>query len=495
MTAIQQSIHKYYLPFGHHIAEKPKPTMIATIRSVVQRALPLSVIGGFIGGVYQRGIAGFVTGCVVQAGIAAISRLWEAVKKEPLVQKPVVGVPSLGKYQSASIRLADAVQAHEWKKELIHKAKQSIEILGSYAGGVHFQEVLDIIEYKLRQEPQLRVHILFCPDMATKKDNRRLLLLQKYFPESFRFCIAHSQLSLKPPHTREMHAKMVVVDQKYFVLGGTSIFSRLNREISTVKEEEEELTVAAKLLEKSVQDMDTVGCSEAIAWTMRDQFFRLYRIYEAKTKPEVNSRFYEVAGSKAYAPLFHEPEGLFKDVKVKFIVGGPEHKEKNPITKEYVKRIEKAQESIELANLYFWPVKAIREAVSQKKDKTVYIGNGLGPSFSLTRTFITCSARGNYGLVSEVYESQVEKQLFHMKTAVFDKKHLLIGSYNLCHKSESDYEVALLVKSAKVAACCTEVFKDIKAKSRRIDSEQISENKHMFALQSAVIEPFMRKFF
>lgn len=167
--------------------------------------------------------------------------------------------PLLGKYRKADVQLLPASASYSAKKALIASAKNSIEIIGSYAGGVHFQEVLDIIESKLEENTGLRVHILFCPDMSTQEDFDRVASLKKRYPGFFEYCISPAKLSFSAPHTRENHSKLIVVDEKYFVLGGTSIFSRLNKEQASLKEEETHLTCAAGMLEKSVQDMDAVG--------------------------------------------------------------------------------------------------------------------------------------------------------------------------------------------------------------------------------------------
>lgn len=143
MSAIESGIyHKYYRPFGcpaREVQTAPK-SLFSTSLSVLQRALPGAIIGSYFGGVYPGSILGGVIGLTATSCANVIQNLWR--KRNLYNQEPVVNDPLLGKYQKANVKLLSASSSFATKKALIASAKNSIEIIGSYAGGVHFQKSL-----------------------------------------------------------------------------------------------------------------------------------------------------------------------------------------------------------------------------------------------------------------------------------------------------------------------------------------------------------------
>ena len=212
----------------------------------------------------------------------------------------------------------------------------------------------------------------------------------------------------------------------------------------------------AKCLDPTVRDSDIVGESVALAQVMRGQFYKLLQICEmhVMNKP-VESRFCCFEGKKGTCQEFDKAQ-VFRNVRMKVIVGGPEHRLDNPITRHYVKRITKAQEDIVLAHLQFYPHQEILDALKQKKKEGVpiiLVTPGVKDKSCFGRCVQVWISRSNYDIPSEVYEYQVTKQLFHKKIGVFDSKYTVIGSYNLGRKSSLyDHELICVIKDAAVSA-------------------------------------------
>jgi phosphatidylserine/phosphatidylglycerophosphate/cardiolipin synthase-like enzyme len=279
-------------------------------------------------------------------------------------------------------------------------------------------------------------------------------------------------------HTEENHVKMLVVDGKYFVVGGTGLHPQLCREEYDPAADQENPTYGAKLLDPAVKDSDVVGCSQSIASCMRDQFFNLYRIWEIRTHNKKHvSRFYPIGESNARVEAFHAEEGPFKNARMKVLVGGPEHRGNNPIVKQYEKRIIKAREEVRLASYVFGPSKKIRRALKNAKivnPNLRRIGhfNGTGEHFSIQKLSAKHCGRGLYYLVDKVYEFADQHAIYHKKIATFDNTHMIIGSFNLGKKSaKHDHEIVLVVKDRLAVEACRNGLKEDKKMSSIVAAE------------------------
>ncbi|MDR3623993.1 MAG: phosphatidylserine/phosphatidylglycerophosphate/cardiolipin synthase family protein [Chlamydiales bacterium] len=388
-----------------------------------------------------------------------------------------INAPKLGAYSKADLILSNHVaDIFKWKKELIKSAQSSIELSANFAGGRDFREVLDLIQERMKAFPNLRVHIILSKDLLIKTDLEYLDVLKKEHPVNFHYLITDRILVAEPGiGTEENHVKMLVVDGKYFATGGSGIHEKLTREEVPSNHVWEEQSLGAKVLDNASRDTDVVGCGE-VARTMRNQFFNLYRIWECRTGGnEVESRYFpDNEGIASRCALFHEAKDLITNSSIKFIVGGPEHRKKNPISIEIADLISKAQTEVKIANLLFNPDKHIKNALEVCKSKKIpVVGhfNGTGGDSSFTHHVYAMPGRLNYHLLTKAFETE-EDRLYHRKVVTLDRKYTLVGSYNLGTKSSQyDYEGMCVIDDLRVAAIMNTALDRDKERSIEVTSQ------------------------
>ncbi len=392
--------------------------------------------------------------------------------------------PKVGKYYDSKVILTKtADEGLEWKKKLIHAAEESIELSANYAGGSDFRDILAIIDAKMLQKTHIKTHILLSRDLLEDQDMQILEKMKETFKD--RFEVLHSdkyyQLDLDF-HTEENHIKMLVVDGKYFVAGGTSIHPRFCHENYNPELDKENPTLAARLLEPAARDTDVVGESAELGKAMRDQFFNLFRLWEIKTlaNDKIASRYYALNEAvSASVAEFHE----LPTVKMKFVVSGPEHRGNNAIVKEYQKRILNSKNEIRIGANRFCPSKKIRNALVDVKaqnpniKRTAYL-NGMGEGFSIGHARVTQihSGRAHYDLVDKVYEYNRQHQFYHKKVATFDNTHMIIGSFNHGRKSTRyDNEMVFVIKNSELTAQCKQTLKEDGKRSIKVTADYHSQ--------------------
>lgn len=77
-----------------------------------------------------------------------------------------------------------AEETNHWKLEFIKHAKQSIEISGSICGGKVFREALNAIRDRIKECPDLKVHILTTPDLLESEDRVLIKEITKQYPDN-----------------------------------------------------------------------------------------------------------------------------------------------------------------------------------------------------------------------------------------------------------------------------------------------------------------------
>lgn len=406
---------------------------------------------------------------------SATYRLKRSIPERMRAPIPTEGSPQVGRYYETRLLVAKtADEGYKWKKKLIRSAETSIELSANYAGGKEFRKIVGLIEQRLQEKPALRAHLLINPEMLEPEDKHALKALHDRYPERFLFLIHSPQVHFEGGiHTEENHVKMLVVDEKYFVTGGTSIHPRLSRETKGERPDvKAPQAFMARSLDLSSRDNDIVGESEKVASVMRRQFYSLFQVCEmhVQNRP-VEERFFACIGPKGLCDEFQKAHPLER-VRMKVIVGGPEHRLDNPITRQYVTRIRKARESIVLANMQFYPNERIRKALEQKQQEGVPITlltGGASDKSCIGRCLQVWRSRVQYHIPKDVYEYQVPKQMFHKKIAVFDTRHTIIGSYNLGRKSSLyDHEMICVIKDERVTGVFQEVLAEDKKRSREM---------------------------
>jgi phosphatidylserine/phosphatidylglycerophosphate/cardiolipin synthase-like enzyme len=435
-----------------------------------------SRIGCFIANIFAALIGAVIarTHFALTSGAHAVNNLFNQYKCGNFLppQSPSGSERAkVGTYLSTNLRLSkSADEGFEWKKTLLRSAERSIEISANYAGGKDFQEILSLIDERMKAKPELKTHLLINPEMLEHQDKAQLKALKQAYPDRLTVVIHGPHMVLFPAlHTEENHVKLVVVDNKYFVMGGTSIHPQLAHQTATnVKSLK---SPGSKMLDMGARDNDIICESEEAARVMRASFFKLFRLCEQQaTNKEAPDRFFAIEGAKGYCDPFHTQPGLFERVRLKVIVGGPEHGDENPIVAQYVKRINKARDRVFFANMQFNPDSKIKNALRKKQASdrpihTILITNGMKEKSCLGKCFTVITSRGNYKYIDAPYEYQVSKTQYHKKVAVFDTNHMIIGSANIGPKSAGyDREIICDIKDERVTAAMKEILdQDLKS--------------------------------
>lgn len=378
--------------------------------------------------------------------------------------------PELGVESHVNLRVSTHVaEAFEWKKKLIETAEQSIEISPNFVGGASFIEFLKVLERRMKERPNLKVHMIYSKELLEKEDKTYLKRLKKTFPQ-FKCLPTTMQVHLSSANwTEENHSKLLVVDEKYFVIGGSGI-----NDVQVTEETPPNYkpkSLANKfIMPKSFKDTDVIG-EGMIAARMRTEFFKLYSIWEQRTKGSTTSHYFPISGIKGSNQEFSRPEGLFKQAKLRLYVGGPEHNGENPITNAIADHIQSAEKTVRIANSQFNPDKKIVEAIksARKMRKVKVIGQFNG---NVSKQMVVYPSRPNYEILDHVYEYKKGDTMYHSKLQVIDDKKVIIGSYNLGMKSAYfDHEITVVIDDERVAAKVNEALDDDLKKSQEFKKQ------------------------
>lgn len=397
----------------------------------------------------------------------------------------------------------DSDDSTSWKYELLRNAKRSIEMAPGYVGGEVFRKVFDIFVEQLDKNPIINIYFIGVDyfGLLKEKDQADLKALAEKYPDRFHY----QMVAMEGPiiqkgsiYTTEAHSKIIIADEKYFILGGTNLVDNLSTSVHL--EEKNGMDLAEKFLPKAAQDMDAV-VEGPMAKKMREEFFRFYQLYktgaslqdkDGEYKPEV-TEYYPIEDSEkgTIASLEENPD-FVHNVGVYAMMTGPrmnQHEVGDLLTYFF----KNAKLSIDLAQMYFFPVDRIMKELTSAASRNVEISvitNGLqfkpatsnstvilyaylnrlnyvpimlGRTFNMFQKIV---AKGTTPKKTTVYEYNREFVLYHKKVAVVDRRYSFIGSYNLGRKSEiSDYEVEIIVDSPEVAQQFLVVLEEDKSNS------------------------------
>jgi putative cardiolipin synthase len=167
----------------------------------------------------------------------------------------------------------------------------------------------------------------------------------------------------------------------------------------------------------------------------------------------------------------------FQPVTARFIHSRPRQGE-SYILQAYLNLIDRAEKSIEIANAYFFPSKAVREALQRAARRGVQVTILTNsPASNDIRSIATLSRFAYVELLSVNEEDAVQRGTgrpialrewtgplagegtLHAKYAVFDGREAIVGSYNLDPRSEElDSETVLAVEDVAFAARLRDMF-------------------------------------
>lgn len=413
--------------------------------------------------------------------------------------------------QDNSIIVCDnSVEMFEWDLEFARHAKQSIEWSACFSGGIPLQRMLTVMEERLKACPDLQVYILTTPIFITAEDQAFIDRLNQAYPNNFHLEHA-SNVAVAWPEVSAIdnHLKILVVDGKYFSVGGTNFDEALCTE-GTFTPVRRRTGLIYDGQPGGVRDQDVVGKSVFLSKQLREAFychFALWKDYnqtkKLKKDPDKfkdNNAFFPLnpAITLPVVDLYEHSDDrvVVEEENIKMFMGGP-HQKFNDITREYIRLINNAKEEIVIANLYFAPPDVLGEAVYaaiNRGVKVTLVTNGVYNDSPMYNQFTAWANRVNYTPLflgkkfhlweawsaakkevknTRIFEYRVPDILYHKKVMVIDGETFVIGGYNTGVKSHiADYEIILVFHSFKAAQNALKIIERDKTYSEAISPGQ-----------------------
>lgn len=420
--------------------------------------------------------------------------------------------------EASSILLCDnSLESYEYLLDLIKKANWSIEMSLCMTGGDVFQNIIYTTKHRLIEQPKLKVYVMLEPIFLDQKDRELINQMQEEFSQ--RFFISFTDFAptnLPNTNVYQRHTKFVVIDQRYFVLGGTNFEDLMctsgdciPKDIQTPRRY---MLVSRPL---AFRDQDVVVCSEKIAQELRKEFHCSFKLWEHFALTHVflkdpycfldNNYFFEQRENiSCIVENFHNHPDLVvvPNDALEVVFSGPEYQEDlGPITNKYIDLINSAEKEILIANLYFVPHVDLLASLVKQVNGSVnleVIGNGISDkspslvevycwgnrynyiSLLFGRTFYlweqSLAKTLDYNKNVHLYEYYVDNTQLHKKVMIVDEKIFVVGSYNFCLKSNNiDQEVILIIKSSELAKKARKIFEKDKSLSQKLTVEEILE--------------------
>jgi cardiolipin synthase len=228
------------------------------------------------------------------------------------------------------------------------------------------------------------------------------------------------------------HRKLLVVDGRVGVTGGINLARPwLAREVGG----------------DGFRD-DMILVDGPVTQELRTLFYRTWRKVGGHTPEDV-------------APLPRRPHGRV------WVLSSLQRR--RSLRKEYLQRLRRARKSIDIANPYFVPDRAVRQALEQATARGVRVrllvperGDVTIVQFALEGLFERLLRQG-----VEVYAW--EGPVMHAKTAIVDETFVTVGSYNLDHRSlQKNLELNIAVEDRPFAQHARSRFEQDLANSRRV---------------------------
>lgn len=421
--------------------------------------------------------------------------------------------PEVGVYdtRSAVMVTRDAAETTRWKLELLRHAQQSIEVSANFAGGPDYRQGLRFMAEAMDRNPNLQVHLMYETILMDPEDKAMTEAIARDYPEQFHAVQNAIELEIvEYGASIGNHLKILVVDEKYFVIGGTNFEQTLSTEGLRPEIEPHRDNGVGALGYAGSRDMDVVGVGP-MAETLRKVYFVTHARFErlildgrmvrddAELAPY--SRYTSIDASKATVieSLDNNPE-LIRGAPVKLTVGGAHYAGGNPITHEYTRLITNAQKTIDIGNLYMMPVRPIFNALLDAGNRGVAMTittNGVHDrSPHMTELFAWGGRLNYYPLLTgvelegpdyffadeipannvQLREYYVERVAYHKKMMVVDGKTVVIGCYNFGKKSDTgDYELILTIESEIAAKKALEVLAVDHAHSRPVTRKEATD--------------------
>lgn len=404
---------------------------------------------------------------------------------------------------NALIVCENSLEMLKWDLKFIEKAEQSIELSVCFTGGSVFRDLMRGCEGRVKLFPKLQVFFLIAPVLLESYEREMIKTFEEKYPQNFHFQYSDSVFEALPDYFAiDNHLKIIVVDEKYYSVGGTNFDEFLCSDgVSTPVRRAGE-GIARNTLPGGMRDQDVVGRGP-MAREMRILFHKnfalwehFFRTNELIKDPDVftdNPFYFPLEkGKEPYVAEFEKSSELIQTPKMKMIFSGPQHVP-NLISKEYERLINSAKNEIAVGNLYCCPMDYIFDAFKRAVSRGIalsFITNGLWEQSPTYGNFICWANRVNFAPLfwgrefsffeyfsadastlgkTKIYEYRIPDTIFHKKVMVIDRKIAVIGTYNLGKRSDlGDYEVILVIESPEIAKAILKVHERDKSLSEEI---------------------------
>lgn len=400
----------------------------------------------------------------------------------------------------------DADETTEWKSVMIQQANTSLEISTGYCLGIVFENLLREVHLKLQSNATIKVHMQMFQVMGfiTADHIGYLEALKSVYAGRFYYVITADSVVLRQEekaYISENHTKMIIVDEKYYLVGGTNLVDPLSSKDLTKYPIVNSLS--GEFFPRAAYDMDAI-IRGPMAKKLRKEFFNLFALHESgesiqshigEFEPKTNGYYPVEKENQACIAQFDDNPETSHDLRVFTVISGP-RMQLHTIGNMYEQTIKNAKHSIDIGNMYFFPRQTIYNELLKAVNRNVALSlvtNGLRDDNELSNITINMYAyinRMNYLPImtgrhfhiwemfssveadkgnAEIYEFKLPSVLYHKKVMTVDGRFSIIGSYNLGMKSEdAAYEVATIIDSPTFAAQMKAVLLEDQAYSEKI---------------------------
>ncbi|QVE48904.1 phosphatidylserine/phosphatidylglycerophosphate/cardiolipin synthase family protein [Chlamydia crocodili] len=411
----------------------------------------------------------------------------------------------------------NSIEVYEKLLSAIDVAEHYVELCPCMAGGNLLEEIIEHLDRRMSEAPQLCAYILIQPTFIDSKDKQILETARVNWPDRFFYLFTGCPpgSSILAPNVIESHVKISIVDGKYIFMGGTNFEDFMCTKGDAIPEpvESSRLVIAGTQRPRAFRDQDITISSAQLGTELRKEFHAHYALWNAYAKkPWFNKNLndfrtlsypeltIEEAESIYCNAIEESPDLVTTDLKnIRVIFSGPDES-KNMITQEYVDLINRSEKSIKIANMYFIPkdeiIESLKSACFDRGIRLEIITNGCtenspdltavyawgnrmnyfflsyGERPSLWKKFIFSKRQPNSSFfVSEYF---VRDTQLHKKCMIVDDCVFVIGSYNFGKKSDLfDYESIVVIDSPEVAQKADIVFKKDLRLSKPVDNSEI----------------------
>lgn len=379
-------------------------------------------------------------------------------------------------------------EAFQWKKRLIGIAEKRIVLSGNYCGGQPYDEILEVMEQRLAEKPDLKIVILLSPRMVLPSNKENMERIKEAFPDRFHlvYCGEKWMNTSSNLHKKiTNHTKGLAVDGKHCVMGGSGIEERWSYSDGVGEKIPDEKKSARSILNAVIaeefRDIDFLFSGELAGKNLDEELLKLARLWENYNNASGTNDIDDTLVARMLVekpdecntvlPEEHLPE-MVKTNNFELYSQGPEMS-RSEFSERLMGEIRDAKQHIYIDHQYVHPTPELLNLFAKKINEGVkltvvtngvesYSPNGhamFGARNRYVRAHLYKKIKPENRHLLNWYEyghgekNSPGKSTLHSKVVVVDDT-VLTGSSNLGFKSTvtcSDHEINLVSKSQAFA--------------------------------------------